>query len=756
MPPLLPQPRLRFQTKVLIPVVTIMVLLVGFLVWMLNYHFRHQLEPAVKQTLVAADAVLHKALQFRERNLLSRYRNVGNEPKVKSIAGVNDRPTVLDFLNTLRDEVDANWISLTKDEGETIVSASREPRLNKKELEMASAAASKRAIEEGAAVETVLLNGRLFDVVSVPVVLTNPTGAYAVGALTFGEEISLAVAQELKALTQSEVVLLAHGQVTVSTLPRTEDFGRFVEVLRRSMAGQRGNGRAHAGMVELLTLSDGELWVGLAGALPSGVASAQSGYVLLNSLEPSLRQLQATQRRLLMLSLFGILVTTIIVWLLVRKITQPLRDLRDGAEAVGRGDFSRRVEVTSEDECGELAATFNQMTENLQASRKKLEQTVETLKATQAQLVQSEKLSAIGQFTAGVAHELNNPLTAVIGFTELMGLAKLPSEHRDYVDNILAGADRCKRVVQNLLSFARQHQPERKPVDLNELVRLTLKFLYYQLHTSNIKVSEHLAPNLPLVMADAHQLQQVFLNLITNARQAMEGHRPEGLLRVTTEVANDRVRVCFQDNGPGIPPENLLRVFDPFFTTKEVGQGTGLGLSLCYGIVREHGGSIQVLSPPGQGASFIVEVPVAQGNEAASERLGTTAGQPTATLEGHGKRILVIDDESSLLSLAGNALGAAAYQVDTAGDGETALRLLSQNRYDLILCDWKMPGLNGQQVYERISGGDPTVAKRFLFMTGDVVNEKARRFFEDHQQPCLAKPFTLEELRSVVRKMTSS
>src|SRR5947199_688917 len=170
---------------------------------------------------------------------------------------------------------------------------------------------------------------------------------------------------------------------------------------------------------------------------------------------------------------------------------------------------------------------------------------------------------------------------------------------------------RCQRIVQSLLSFARRHQPERKLSNLNELVEEAVEILHYLMRTSNIEVTTRLHPDLPKAMVDPHQVQQVFLNLINNARQAIEAHRPKGWVRITTEQVRDRARVLFEDNGPGIPEANLSKVFDPFFTTKEVGKGTGLGLSLCYGIIKEHGGTVTVRSKPSQGATFIIELPLA-------------------------------------------------------------------------------------------------------------------------------------------------
>ena len=445
-------------------------------------------------------------------------------------------------------------------------------------------------------------------------------------------------------------------------------------------------------------------------------------------------------------SLGGIALATAVVWFLVRNTTRPLRLLRDSVEAVGRGDFSRRVPVTSQDECGELAAVFNRMTGNLQVSRAKLEDTVVRLETTQSQLIQSEKLSAIGEFVAGVTHELNNPLTSLLGFSELLQqTTSVDERQKRFVDRIADSARRCQKIVQSLLSFARQHAPERKPTNLNHLVEAVIEIMAYEMRTTNIEVSKQLDPSLASVLADPHQLQQVFLNLVNNARQAMEEHQSSGTLAVRTEMQRGRARVIFQDSGPGISEENLKKIFDPFFTTKQAGKGTGLGLSLSYGIIHEHGGNIRAESKPGAGATFIIELPVQTAHAAVPDR--STPAAPEVAAFGGGRRVLVIDDEEAILDFLSEVLRADGFKVDTAGDGEAALSRLREAHYDLALCDWKMPGLNGQRLFERLQHEDPATAGRFVFMTGDVINHQVEAFLKEHRKTCLPKPFTISDFR---------
>ena len=309
-------------------------------------------------------------------------------------------------------------------------------------------------------------------------------------------------------------------------------------------------------------------------------------------------------------------------------------------------------------------------------------------------------------------------------------------------------------MADSLLSFARRHQPERKLASLNELVQGAAEILQYQMRTGNIEVITRLDPALPGAMVDPHQVQQVFLNIINNARQSIEAHRPNGWVRITSERHGARARVIFEDNGPGIPEANLSKVFDPFFTTKEVGKGTGLGLSLCYGIIKEHGGAISVRSKPGEGATFVIELPLATAADGPgdSDEPTPAAAPSESEREGVGKKVLVIDDEETILHMVREALTGHGYEVDVVPDGETALRRLNQTSYDLALCDWKMPGLNGQQVYERLRASNPKLSDRMIFITGDVVNDKAQRFLRECKKVCLTKPFSLTEFRAAIGK----
>ena len=741
---------MRFGTKVLLPVVAVMGLLLTITVWTVNRRLNQQFQVDAARSLATADAVFRNSQKIRRNNLLLRYRNLPNEPRYKAVFQQADPPTLKELLQDLLGEQGVDVIFFTTQQTEMLANAKRDLLIPMNELEAASALSTRRALAGDEQVDTIRVGERLFDVVSIPVF---GTSGNLIGALTFGSEIGDTAAQEFSLLTHSQIVLLANGRVIASTVASPESHQDFAAVFSQCSSGTNQPAAPHN-----VLLGD-EHYYCSAGKFPSLGGDEPLGYLLLSSYEQSLRALRTTQQTLLLASAVAILIGTGIVWLLVRKLTQPLRGLRDNAEAVGRGDFSRRAKVSSRDECGELAEVFNRMTENLKSSREQLEMTVETLKTTQAQLIQSEKLSGIGEFVAGVAHELNNPLTSVMGFSELLKRADKDPQHQRYLEMIHKSSLRCQKIVQSLLSFARRHQPERKLSNLNELVEATVEILQYQMRTSNIEVTTRLDPHLPKTMVDPHQVQQVFLNIINNARQAIEGHRPNGSVKITSEACGHVVRVVFQDNGPGIAEENLSKVFDPFFTTKEVGKGTGLGLSLCYGIIREHGGTITVRSKPGQGAQFAVELPLATAEEKKNapaeekHKQKEPAPAPVSRVngkEGKGKKVLVIDDEEAILQMVREALSEHGYEVDVARDGESALLRLNNTPYDLALCDWKMPGLNGQQVYEKIRASNPALSDRIIFITGDVINDKTQKFLQERKKVCLSKPFSLTEFRDAI------
>jgi PAS domain S-box-containing protein len=407
---------------------------------------------------------------------------------------------------------------------------------------------------------------------------------------------------------------------------------------------------------------------------------------------------------------------------------------------------SRRQREFSVADISLLTAVGSQVASAVDHSRlyEETRQAYENLRRTQEQLVHSEKLAAVGQLISGVAHELNNPLTAILGYSQLLSSSgEVGPQALGYSEKLYKQAQRTHRIVQNLLSFARQHKPERVAVQLNTILEDTLALRDYDLRMSQIHVHLDMSSELPEVPADPHQLQQVFLNLINNAVDAILETGAEGDLWVRTGVEADRAYVEFADSGPGV--KDASRVFDPFYTTKPVGKGTGLGLSICYGIITEHGGSIQVKNAPEGGAIFRIELPL-RSVESAQKSAGVEA--PRATKSG---RILVVDANDSVLETVGELLTGNEHIVTTSKSLTEARRLVAERDFDLVVADWQM-------VYQ--SEGVPAkleriheehgLGPRVLWTTSVSTTEKGSALGLPRGAAVLQKPFQPGELYAAV------
>jgi two-component system cell cycle sensor histidine kinase/response regulator CckA len=381
------------------------------------------------------------------------------------------------------------------------------------------------------------------------------------------------------------------------------------------------------------------------------------------------------------------------------------------------------------------------------------------------QMLQAEKMAALGQTISGVAHELNNPLATILSWAERLSERRVDEKTKQGLEVILGESERAARIVRNLLTFARKRQTTRAMVDLNQVVRETLALRAYEQKVSNIQVVEALATGVPEVFADGHQIKQVLLNLLINAEQACIGANGKGTIVVRTSHDADRGSAVLEvnDDGPGIPEERVNKIFDPFFTTKEVGQGTGLGLTVAYAIVQEHSGRIWVESKaPGRGlkaeggkasTSFFIELPVT--GQHLNAPAARAAQQPISLEAFKGLRVLVVEDEPALAVAVSEALADAGFTVDRAGDGEEGLTRLTEARYDLIVCDLKMPRIDGMQFYRAMAAATPALARRVIFVTGDVAGTDAERFLEETGCRWLSKPFRLGDLLRSARDTLS-
>jgi signal transduction histidine kinase len=745
-------PRVGILTKVLIPVLVSLVLLPLIIGAIFASYLTRQQQINGQDDLTTAQRVFEASLNNRLRELTSRFRGVAVSPQFIPVAtalavGSAEEGTparalarkqglLSDQLEIFGDECQV--IAFTVAPPSTAVIAQKQRRVPERangdlgvgfsETEFAANARTitETAARSGEAASGIVTVGTaVFYAVAVPV----EDDDLSLGTATFGQRLDESTVQNLKRITNAEIVLTGPGGVLVSTLSNA--------AVPQEQAGE--------------VLLDGVHYLARAGAYEAVSPHRGLHYTLLISVEASLAMREDMNRLVVSISLAGIVLSALAVWYFTRRSMRPLQGLRDSAEAIGRGDFTRRIERYSNDEVGDLAQAFNRMTDNLRESRAELEQMVDTLKATQVQLIQSEKLSAVGQFVSGVAHELNNPLAAVIGFSELLALTNEDTALKPHLNMIVKSAQRCHKIVQNLLSFARQHPPERSQVSINATIDEVLEFMAYEFRTSNITIQKRYEEGLPTILADPHQLQQIFVNILGNARQAIQAFRSDGTISVVTSRIDQMIRVELADNGPGIRPENLSRIFDPFFTTKAVGKGTGLGLSLCYGMIREHGGNIRVESVLGHGATFLIDFPAA---EEAPARPGAApaveAGRSGQRAPASGYTVLVVDDEDWILSLASQLLAQDGHGSVPVRSGEEAIAALGQRRFDLILSDWKMPGLSGAQFYAHLQAIDPATAQRIIFMSGDVMNDGLRDFIAKHNKVCIPKPFPIAEFSAAI------
>jgi PAS domain S-box-containing protein len=376
-----------------------------------------------------------------------------------------------------------------------------------------------------------------------------------------------------------------------------------------------------------------------------------------------------------------------------------------------------------------------------------MKQAQEEIARQRETLHQVEKISALGSLLAGVAHELNNPLSVVVGRATLLAEADLDPQVADGVAKIRAAADRCARIVKTFLAMARQQAPARVPVRIDRLIESALDLLAYGLDSAGIRVIQQLPPDLPETMADPDQLAQVFTNLITNAKQAMIGwHGPRELRIVATwDRSVNVIRASIRDSGPGIPKRVRGRIFDPFFTTKPEGAGTGIGLAVCRGIVEAHGGTIAVDEVEG-GASFVVTIPVA-GTAFPAARADSAEKPPVVDR----MRILIVDDEPDIRKMLGEILSVDGHLVEEVANGREALARLEEGRFDLVISDLIMPVLDGPGLYEELRRREPKTAEHLLFITGDTLSPTVRQFLDRVGRPVIEKPFIPADVRSAVR-----
>ena len=367
-------------------------------------------------------------------------------------------------------------------------------------------------------------------------------------------------------------------------------------------------------------------------------------------------------------------------------------------------------------------------------------------KITEARLNESSRLASVGELAAGVAHEINNPLAAIILASDFLLKSGLPPETAADVKVISESAQRAARIVQNMLLFARKTEPKPEQMAIDLVVQQAIELKTHDFRLNQIESCMEVEPGLPDCLIDRHQIGQVIINVLNNAEHALVAHRGGGTIDIRVHSTQNCVVLTISDDGPGIDLDLMPKIFEPFFTTKPAGEGTGLGLSICYGIIQQHGGEMWAENNKNGGASFIIQLPI-NGKEPVS---GPASSRLEATADVSKTRLLIVDDEPNILDLVARSLSGEIDITDQAESGDIALEMVRDTNYDCILLDLKMPGTNGIDFYKTVVASDPKLADRIIFMTGDTARRESAAFLEDKRNPVIIKPFQVEHVKKVV------
>ena len=415
-----------------------------------------------------------------------------------------------------------------------------------------------------------------------------------------------------------------------------------------------------------------------------------------------------------------------------------------------------RLTQALEDKVVELEAVMTQNVQLLKVAKRneaELQKNLVELQETQTYLVQTERLSAVGQLVAGVAHELNNPLAIILGYAQLM--LRMPDatvRMQDCLKKLEEAAQRCQRIVQHLTIFAQKQKAEKRIINIHDVLYSALDIRGDQLQMYQIKLTTELESRPLTVSADFQQLQQVILSLINNAQEALSiEQKPDREIRIVTRLQDDQVVVEISDNGRGISDEHQARLFEPFFTTKDFGKGIGLGLSICYGIIKEHSGDIRVSHAEGGGATFTILLPLYDQPKLEGLQASQTPEKESLSLT--GRRILIIDDEPGILDILASTFRQLGHTVDGVLRGSDGIAQITKNAYDLALLDIRLPDSDGKQLYQDILRRRPELRRRVIFITGDTVSQDTLDFVRQTGNPCLNKPFNIETIRRLVTDM---
>jgi signal transduction histidine kinase len=575
-----------------------------------------------------------------------------------------------------------------------------------------------------------------------PIVLSG----FIIGTLTLGERIDRAFADRLQQSFDCDVAVLAGDRVVTSTLARP---------VRRDEAHTLSEWPHHAADGPRVTrLADDDY---VTARLPLGTDAAGQvvGLYLLNSLSKGLGE---SNRFLAWIVLscgaLAALVAGIAASTVSRSVLQPLESFVAFMRSVAAtGDHARRFEHG--DSCAEvetLNAAYNHLMESLQAHERRIVQNALDDLDRLERLKESEKLAALGRMLSGAAHEINNPLTGVIGNVDMILRSdRLDGETRARLDIVRREGQRVAQLVRHLLKISHRDTGEQTVVDLNQTLAEVVEMRRHDFVAAGVGLDLALAPAPVRVMGSELELQQVVLNIVNNALDALKDYSGTRRLSLASVVAGDRVLVTFVDNGPGM--KNPNQVFEHFYTTKPVGQGTGLGLSICYAVVQQHGGSITAENVPDGGAKFTIELPVAPAPQLRTAPITAVAAGDTPPVGPCGGSVLVVDDEPTLVELQKDILEALGAIVVGAASGGEAIEHLRRRSFDLVVTDVRMPGgISGQDLYHWVAANAPESTRGFVFVTGDNAGDGSRDAIDGLGVRCVMKPFSIDEYVHTMRE----
>ncbi len=800
-PPVSRLRRLGLGARLVLTCTALAVLCVGLACAALGFEIRRQTRTLLAGTLDRQQVTLLEVQTRQQADLLAVSRLMTESPTLRAAMETYRSEHILeaaprhDLLATIQEELDRiagglgrDAVIITDDDGRVLAATVKGGAAPAAGASLKGAPILHRALdgdEGGAAgvLDLLDLGGHPYRAGCVPIVLQG----YTIGALVVGDAVDAAFAARLGTALDSDVVLAAGGRVLASTLTGLRDDETLATLSDTGATPQQ---------TRLATLGGQEYVVAslpLGGDGPSGRGSS---LYLLGSLSRAL----APSNRLLLRSflIYGALsaaLAGLVAWVLSRSILSPLERFVDFLrEVTASGDRGRRFERPADTpEIRTLQTTYGQLMDSLdEYERRRLQQARDDMERMD-RLKESEKLAALGRMLSGAAHEINNPLTGVLGNIDLLlGDARIEPSARMRLEKVRREGHRIVALVRNLLKTAHRDGGQRAIVDVNQLLSECAALRQHDYTAAGMRIVLDLAPSKCRVLASELELQQVFVNIINNAFDALKGSGPAPELTLRTSASDEEIGVEFLDNGPGIREPH--RVFEHFYTTKEVGKGTGLGLSISHAIVQSHGGRIMAVNRPEGGARFAIALPAlastagetapgapssisapaapAAAPAAASPTAAPAAASPPAAAASAAAiasatappatatpgllqlvaSVLVVDDEPSVLELELTILESAGATGIGARSGAEAVAQLQRRSFDLVVSDLKMPGqVSGEDLFRWVQTNRPDVAQRFVFVTGDTVSEATQQFLEKAGRRHIQKPFSIDDYLATLK-----